>query len=363
MSLDVETLQLQDLLDVVRQVFFSISVQNGDARRILGGNNGCNKTRIVSGDHVAERPDGMKGTEAVQRAPRHAPAVSPAQSALSGAVSLTYLAPPPDLADKFGALYHFIADKAEVEDHTRAELAQLRFMLSGTGHYIFGDGRQVETPRLCLLGPTNMATRFRVAGPLRVLGIGILPLGWIALRLGDASELAENLADIGQRLGKAGRELMADLQRINDIEEAAPLVWQLLRDAVTPPQSTQLAFVNATDAWLTGANSPRIEDLQIATGLSARQISRLCNRYYGASPKYLARKYRALRCAQAIAIDQLEWTDCCGDAFYDQSHFIREIKHFIGMTPNQLRGNASLVMRLTMGRRDVADLAALSRMG
>src|SRR3546814_18753176 len=63
------------------------------------------------------------------------------------------------------------------------------------------------------------------------------------------------------------------------------------------------AFVRHVDAWLAGGVSPRIEDLVAVTRLSRRQVERKCNALYGAPPKLLARKYRALRAAVALISD------------------------------------------------------------
>lgn len=281
-------------------------------------------------------------------------------------VSLSYLAPPPDLTDLFGPIYYFVANRRDVSDHTRADYPQFRIMLSGQGHYVFSDGRHVTTPTLCLLGATNAATHFVVDGPLRVLGVSILPLGWAALSLGDASAMADDVRDFAQLRAAGCHNIYGDMRAAidvaADVEQAATLLWRFLRDNVRTPTAAERAFVMATDSWLADESSPRVDALQAATGLSARQVARLCNRFYGAPPKYLARKYRTLRCASILAHEELSWADLAPDAFYDQSHFIREFKHFIGLTPNQLRANASLVLRLTMGRRDVqGDIAKLSR--
>lgn len=288
--------------------------------------------------------------------------VPPTPPALTNQVALSYLAPPEDLAALFGPLYLFIADKAEVSDHTRADFAQIRFMIAGTGHYVFHDGRQVKTPLCCMLGPTSAATRFEVVGPMRVLGVAVLPLGWAALGAGDASGVADDLFDLADRFGSAWTALFESIAGVTDAEEIAALVWPFLRQRVRPVNGAEAAFVAAIDEWLADERSPRVDALQDMTGLSSRQIARLCNRFYGFAPKYLARKYRALRCALILARDNIEWSDLCDGAFYDQSHFIREFKHFIGLTPSQLRDDASLVIRLTMNRRDVAGrIANLSR--
>lgn len=234
---------------------------------------------------------------------------------LTNQVALSYLAPPDDLASLFGPLYLFIADKADVADHTRADFAQIRFMLAGEGDYAFHDGRRIATPGCCMLGPTTAATRFQVVGPMRVVGIAVLPLGWSALRAGDASIVADDLFDLAERFGPAWARLQAQLVAVEDVEEVAALVWPFLREHVRLPSADEVAFINAVDAWLTDERSPRVEVLQEATDLSGRQVARLCNRFYGSPPKFLARKYRALRCALILARDNVDWQDLCDGAF------------------------------------------------
>jgi AraC-like DNA-binding protein len=281
---------------------------------------------------------------------------------LSNQVALSYLAPPDDLAAFFGPLYIFIADKAEISDHTRADFAQIRFMKAGSGTYVFHDGRRVDPARACLLGPTSAATRFEVAGPMHVIGVSVLPLGWAALGAGDASVAADNAIDLATRFGVDWANICDHICQMDDAEAIAALLWPFLRVRSREPGNANRAFVSAVDAWLGSDLSPRVDRLQQTTGLSARQAARLCNRFYGCPPKYLARKYRALRCALKLARDNIEWAEMSDGAFYDQSHFIREFKHFIGLTPSQLRDEASIVMRLTMTRRDVAGhIANLSR--
>jgi AraC-like DNA-binding protein len=311
---------------------------------------------------VVDRPSEADGSPSPEACGSNGNTGQAAAVPLTNQVALSYLAPPEDLASLFGPMYLFIADKAAVSDHTRADFAQIRFMLTGTGDYVFHDGRHVATPQCCMLGPTTAATRFEVVGPMRVAGISVLPLGWAALGAGDAGIVADNLFDLADRFGEGWADLHEHLSSIADAEDAAALVWPFLRSCIRRVSPAEAAFVAAVDLWLADERSPRVDALQDVTGLSSRQIARLCNRYYGSSPKYLARKYRALRCALILARDNIDWADLCDGAFYDQSHFIREFKHFIGLTPSQLRDEASLVIRLTMTRRDVAGtIANLSR--
>lgn len=291
------------------------------------------------------------------------PSLSYMVEAVQGPVSLRYFAPPEQLRAYFGSVYIFTESADRYVDVTRADVPQLRFMLEGTGNYHFHDGRVVATPDICLLGPTLGATRFELDGPAYVVGVSLLPAGWISLDGGDASMLSDRLRDMSLEKKGAMAALLTRLRCMDDPEAVAAHCWSVLAQWVQPLPLTSWRLLEAVDDWLMGEGSPRIEVLVERTGLSPRQLARLTNRYYGCPPKLLARKYRALRCSARIALDQHSWQELCEDGrFYDQSHFIREIKHFIGLTPHQLQTEPTAVAQLTLLRRSLGgDVAVLNR--
>jgi AraC-like DNA-binding protein len=287
-------------------------------------------------------------------------------AAAQGPVGLRYFAPPEHLRAYFGSLYLFTASADHYADVTRADVPQLRFMLDGGGHYHFQDGAVMATPHVCLLGPTMGATRFELDRPARVVGISLLPAGWLALHGGDASLMADRLCDLAAERGEAYARLLDGLRALGDdqADAMAALCWAQLGAMIKSLRAATWTLLHAVDAWLMDEGSPRIEVLAETTGLSPRQLARLTNKYYGAPPKLLARKYRALRCSAKIALDRESWQLLCDEAgFYDQSHFIREIKHFIGLTPHQLQTEPSAVAQLTLLRRSLGgDVATLNRL-
>ncbi|HKY82342.1 MAG TPA: AraC family transcriptional regulator, partial [Sphingobium sp.] len=244
-----------------------------------------------------------------------------------GPVRLQYFAPPERLRAYFGPLYVFTQTADRYSDVTRADVPQLRFMLKGQGQYHFHDGTTAATPDICLVGPTFGATRFELDSPAHVVGISLLPAGWVSMGGGDASLVADRLLDLGEARSGALLDLLGRLRSLNDAEAMAQCCWLHLARWLEPLPESTWRLLEAVDAWLMAEGSPRIETLAERTGLSPRQLARLTNRYYGCPPKLLARKYRALRCSARIALDHHSWQELCEDGrFYDQSHFIREIK-------------------------------------
>ena len=72
-------------------------------------------------------------------------------------------------------------------------------------------------------------------------------------------------------------------------------------------------------------------------GYNIRQLSRIFKRNYGISPKVLLNILRLHLCLTLLLDENMKLADVlvqCG--FYDQSHFIKEIKRYTGISPLKL---------------------------
>jgi AraC-like DNA-binding protein len=263
-------------------------------------------------------------------------------------MTLDYRVPPEDLAAYVTVFYSFRSDAVVFEDVERAARAQLRFRLTpGRGFYRFPDGTVQEAPAAHFLGATSGAVRARAEGPLLIFGMGLTPCGWAAMMGGDASLLLDRVVDAEAAIGPAVPDVVAQLAAAEGVAAMAAVAEPLVRALVAGGDGGALGLMHAVDSWLSDGVSPEVEELVAATGLSRRQLERRCNALYGAPPKVLARKYRAMRAAVALAQGQAAFETFVAEAFYDQSHLIREFKRFVGLTPRQLRADPSLLGRLT----------------
>lgn len=283
---------------------------------------------------------------------------------MSHGFSLRYFLPAAPLRNWVSSYYLFETDAPALRDTLRAELPQVRFRYAGWGTFAYGDLPSVEMPAACLCGPSNIAVRFDAVGPLKIFGAGLLPAGWAALVGAGASELCDTVCDLESVAGPAaGRALnrMAEATEVREVIAAADAFFLLLSMRAKPPP---LWFTRAADEWLATSSNPDVNDLVKTTGMSARQIERLTLRVYGATPKLLSRKYRTLQAAVRLGLapDQ-GWEAAAAGAFYDQSHFIRDFKAFIGMTPSQFTAeNSPWLNRLTIAKRqESVVIPALNR--
>lgn len=275
-------------------------------------------------------------------------------------VSLDYRPPAEALRDHISLFYEFRADVPVFEDDERADLAQLRFLIAGgPGEYRFADGHVAPAPMIAIVGPTTGPTHVRVEGPVHLVGAGLLPDGWARLLPFEASTLVNRVVDatvvIGPELARTARALQQAKGFDARVNILAALVEKLVAGHVAPAAG----FTRTVDDWLVSSPSPDVEALVVACGLSRRQVERQCKRFYGSPPKVLARKYRALKAAIALARGDAETADLLEDGFYDQSHFIREIKHFTGVTPKRIADDLPTLARLTLRRTEFVGMSPL----
>jgi AraC-like DNA-binding protein len=269
-------------------------------------------------------------------------------------LNVQYQAPGDDLALLISSFYRLDYKGASFSEVERADRAQFRFHLVGGGSYHFATGFVSRSYPVMITGPTSGPVKAVSDGTLNIFGWGMTHAGWAALMGKNAEARVDTAFDAREIFGDRIMELRDQLIANTDFGRQVDIGSQTAREIYCHTDAAPFEFTQKVDAWLAEHIDPDVQILAAATGLSPRQLERMTNRYYGMPPKKLARKYRALRAAQALAHgDSLDDTGMAL-AFYDQSHLIRELKAFTGLTPSQLKSGNSQLTRATMdGRRSL----------
>ena len=268
-------------------------------------------------------------------------------------IKLDYSVPTEDVAEFVTLFYHFHADLPLFEDTERADHAQIRFRLSARhAEYRMPDGSVQDAADIHVIGPTSGAWKVRAEGPVEVFGMGLTPAGWAAMIGDDASTMMNRAIDATTLFGASRlRDAIAALRANSDPAARVAIGEALVRDLVKTGDAGARRFVRQVDGWLAASPSPEMDDLIDLAALSRRQVERKCKALYGVPPKLLARKYRALRAASAMLATGEPLDDALERGFYDQSHMIREIKQFTGLTPGQIKDEATMLSRMTITQR------------
>jgi AraC-like DNA-binding protein len=212
-------------------------------------------------------------------------------------ISIRYFAPAPCLRPFLSSYYWFEANQPSFSDQMRAEIAQIRFVTLGTATNRYRNGTLRSGLCAQLQGPTTAPVHFEAAGPLHVFGVGVLPLGWAALIDEPADRFADDVTDLSAVVGPQAKDVVGAIARARDDAARVALADAFFLGLLERARAVPQWFTRLTDDWLTGSPNPDVDALVAASGMSARSVERLARRIYGASPKTLARKYRALNAA------------------------------------------------------------------
>lgn len=266
-------------------------------------------------------------------------------------INLQYIAPHDAIIPFVSSFYRFEYQGESIKEPERADRAQFRELLNGEGHYQFIDGAGCDMFPVTIMGPTTAPMYTLADGPLTIFGWGMTPVGWSALMGKAAGAWVDKAFDAHSIFGNAVFDLQQQLIHAESIDAQFAFGQVAAAEIFATSDTAPYEFTSIVDRWLLNDAEHHLDALANATGLSPRHLERITKRYYGMPPKKLARKYRAVRAAHLLAAgDSLDDTEL-GLSFYDQSHLIREIKQFTGLTPTELKAGISILTEATMRER------------
>ena len=84
-------------------------------------------------------------------------------------------------------------------------------------------------------------------------------------------------------------------------------------------------------------NVTRVEHLVARCGIGERTLQRLFDRYVGASPRSVIKRYRIYEALESMtAKTRAEWADLAQNlGYFDQAHFINDFKKLVGCSPTE----------------------------
>jgi AraC-like DNA-binding protein len=260
------------------------------------------------------------------------PVESPSTGARGAVPDVRFHVAAPPLRD-FVTSYYFVDAPVALTDSLHPEWGNIRFGFAGVWRFEdFDSDTSYVAPSATLFGPTDRGRRFETAGG-SMLGIGLTPLGWLLLVGGNASVLANRIVSLEGRLGIDGTTLTAQLAACpGDLPRVALLDSVFTRRIRR--QSRHEALARRAHDVLVSAPLDDVGDFAAQVGVERRTLNRLCLRVFGFTPVRLLARQRFLRTLAAVR-DSLDrpLSEVIDESYYDQAHFNRDFKAFMGVTP------------------------------
>jgi AraC-like DNA-binding protein len=200
----------------------------------------------------------------------------------------------------------------------------------------------VEAGRSGLAGVNTKRFIRTLEGRGRVYGVKFHPGCFRPFWTASVRTLTDQVLPLETAFGAAGGELEAAVLRCGGDVPAAVSILETFLLARLPPPDAKAQLARSLVARILGDRTlTQVEAVAREAGLSLRSLQRLFSEYVGVSPKWVIQRYRLhdameeLEGARPVDLPAL----ALSLGFYDQAHFIRVFKAFLGRTPTgYLRG-------------------------
>ena len=227
------------------------------------------------------------------------------------------------------------------------------------------DGTQTWDPgpdgRALYFGPHSYRMPVQIAGRYTVIKLQFHAGASSVLDLPDQSSIKDRVIDCDELFG---RNIAALVDPRDDFEQRLRALEQhFMRPLVAGAQGIDPLV---TDFETQSFMNPdfAISEFALRHGVSKRTVERNIRRGFGMTPKQALRRARVMDAGAALlGVARTEDDDDIALRYFDQSHLIREVRAFFGMSPGELKGGAHPFLRIAIEARQRRRLDVLNKLG
>lgn len=185
-------------------------------------------------------------------------------------------------------------------------------------------------------GTNSFSRRLNFKGDVYAIGIRFKPSGAYPFFRMPIYEIVDNPYDLTELHINTAKELMEQLYHASYIVEQVRLLDNWLLQLLNENRLVASTVHGAIGLIRQSNGQGFMSDIGDTIGLSTRQLQRQYKENVGISPKQHAKILRVEFARSAIKnLGELPLSHVAHHAgYYDQSHFIREFKSIVGMTPS-----------------------------
>ncbi|MEP7110764.1 MAG: DUF6597 domain-containing transcriptional factor [Ferruginibacter sp.] len=171
----------------------------------------------------------------------------------------------------------------------------------------------------------------------QAIGIEFNPRGAYRFFQFNLAEIKNQIHQLDDVMGRPGKQLEELIANTTSVQQKINVVQQFLIKELMQ-NNGDLIFEFCVDRIISSKGQITIKELEKKTGYSSRWLNMKFTDKIGVSPKNLSSIIRFRECYKAFTSENLSKT--LRNEFYayyhDQSHFIKNFKHFTGQLPSSI---------------------------
>lgn len=207
------------------------------------------------------------------------------------------------------------------------------FLGSSSIGVTLGNRTYDPVPVASLYGVTSRAMRVATQGGVTV-GLTITPLGWARLFSQRADLLRDRITPLDTLMPPDRVAALVDRLRASDLGgEVRGILDEFLLEWTATPNPDEPLIARIMELVLDDGLA-RLGESALLQDVTENRLRRVTNRYFGFAPKTLMLRSRFLRSFVRMMAtrDKADYSQVAA-VYHDRSHFLRDARRFLGMTP------------------------------
>jgi AraC-like DNA-binding protein len=266
---------------------------------------------------------------------------------------LRFYRPSTDLQPFVGSyVFLDLPEGPPLEDLVYPGWTHLRIALSGKWELEHHDVVTMsDETRAVVQGPFSRALKVMTSPPTRVVSVSLTPLGLAAFTGKSAALFADRILPLTALLGEYADPLVRDLRAAASHEAMRHVLDTFFTTQASTPHATVPLLMQAHQLLVDPAIK-NVEALARGLGRSPRQTARISLDVFGFLPKLLLRRQRFMRTMMIIRANRdRPWAELIDGDYYDHSHFLRDFRRFMDMTPTQYHARPTALIDPVLSER------------
>lgn len=198
----------------------------------------------------------------------------------------------------------------------------------------------LEQNKSRIVGAVTRKYSYRLSGAGKIFGVKFRPGGFCPFVNRPVSGFTDSQLPVGEVFGVNNETFINDILSCHEDTAMVAIAEDFLRSRMPLHLDKNIEKVNhiietiSSSRWIT-----RVEQLVSSLKIEKWMLQRLFNTYVGVSPKWVIRKYRIHEILERMEQGDLDWHQLITDlGYFDQAHFIRDFKEFVGKPPTEYLG-------------------------
>jgi AraC-like DNA-binding protein len=199
----------------------------------------------------------------------------------------------------------------------------------------FEDGSSIVQPKSFVFGQITTYLEIAPTGISGVVAARFLPEGLAPFLKLPVSTLENKAVPIGDVFGEKGKLLEQDIMAVGDNQERIQLIESFLLSMLADQYTIDRITKTCVETIFQTQGRLAVVELADKMNISRRNMERKFISAIGMSPKQLSRVARLQATLKMLGQEKISNLTSLAyeNGYYDQAHFIKDFKEFIGASP------------------------------